>query len=63
MRSCRDVSQLLSESLERPLGFSERWSLRLHLMICRNCENFSRQLKLLRTLSSTFVKGELGKLD
>ena len=63
MRNCREVSQLVSESLERPLGFRDRWTLRLHLMMCRNCDNFSKQVKLLRTLSTTFTKGDRKELD
>ncbi|MGE3597011.1 MAG: zf-HC2 domain-containing protein [Dehalococcoidia bacterium] len=56
MRSCREVSQLASQSLDRPLGFWDRWTLRLHLMMCRNCDNFFEQIKALRTHSVTFSK-------
>jgi hypothetical protein len=46
--TCREVSQLLSERQERPLGFRERWGLRLHLWLCVSCRRFERQLELLR---------------
>ena len=48
MLTCKDASHLISESQERPLGFRERWSLRMHLWLCRNCRRFERQMALLR---------------
>ena len=48
MLTCKGTSRLISECQERSLGFSERWSLRLHLWICDNCRRFERQMKLLR---------------
>jgi len=44
MLSCRDVSKLLSESRERDLGFWERHNLRLHLAMCKGCNNARKQL-------------------
>jgi hypothetical protein len=35
---------LISDRQERPLGFRERWSLRLHLMMCVYCRRFARQV-------------------
>jgi hypothetical protein len=48
MLSCRDVTQLVSQRLDRRLGFAERVALRLHLAICQGCSNFSRQMDVLR---------------
>lgn len=48
MLSCKDASHLVSESQERPLGFRERWGLRMHLLICFSCRRFERQITLLR---------------
>jgi hypothetical protein len=48
MRTCKEVSELLSQSQERPLGVGERISVRLHLFICRGCINFRAQLAFLR---------------
>ncbi len=45
--SCEDASKLSSESLDRPLLFSERWALRLHVLGCYSCRHFQRQLELL----------------
>jgi hypothetical protein len=48
MLTCKDASHLISERQERPLGFRERWGLRLHLWICVGCRRFERQVALLR---------------
>lgn len=48
MLKCKDATRLVSQGLERPLGFRERWALRLHLWICDNCRRFERQMRLLR---------------
>ena len=44
MLSCKDVSKLLSQARERPLGLWERLGLNLHLMMCTGCANFRKQL-------------------
>jgi hypothetical protein len=48
MRTCKEVSELLSQAQERPLGRGERWSVMLHLMVCKGCTNFRAQLDFLR---------------
>ena len=48
MLSCKEVTHLVSEELDRRLGFGERLRLRIHLLICDGCANFSRQLAFLR---------------
>lgn len=48
MLTCKDVSHLISESQERPLGFMERWGLKMHLWMCVSCRRFERQMTLMR---------------
>jgi hypothetical protein len=48
MLSCKEVTHLVSEGLDRRLGWWERARLRLHLLICDGCTNFSRQVAFLR---------------
>jgi hypothetical protein len=48
MLSCKEASRLVSQGLDRRLGFAERLALRLHLLICDGCTNFSRQVAFLR---------------
>lgn len=48
MLDCRHASQLLSQAMDRRLSLHERLGLRLHLMLCDACTQFSRQLGMLR---------------
>jgi predicted anti-sigma-YlaC factor YlaD len=48
MLSCRQVTRLVSQGLDRELGFTERVRLRVHLAICDGCTNFSKQMAFLR---------------
>jgi len=44
MLSCKQASQLISQSLDRRISLRERISLRLHLAICDFCRRFNQQL-------------------
>jgi hypothetical protein len=48
MQTCKDASRLITENLERLFGFWERWGLKLHLLMCVNCQRFERQMTLMR---------------
>jgi hypothetical protein len=51
MYSCEKAARLSSRAMEEPLGPVDRTMLRLHLMMCANCTNFSRQIEFLRRTS------------
>jgi hypothetical protein len=48
MLHCREVSKLVSESMEHELPLRKRWQVWMHLAMCRLCAGFARQLRLLR---------------
>ncbi len=48
MLRCREISKLVSESMERQLPLGQRMQVRMHLMLCRLCAGFARQTGLLR---------------
>jgi hypothetical protein len=48
MLSCKQVTRLVSQGLDRDLGFAERVKLRVHLSICDGCTNFRDQMAFLR---------------
>jgi predicted anti-sigma-YlaC factor YlaD len=48
MLSCKEVSRLVSQGLDRELGFAARVRLRVHLGICDGCTNFKQQMDFLR---------------
>ncbi len=51
MYSCEQASKLSSRAMEEPLGRLDRSLLRLHLLMCRGCTNFSRQIEFLHRAS------------
>ena len=52
MLSCKEASRLVSQGLDRKLGFGERVMLRVHLTICDGCTNFKDQAAFLRKAMS-----------
>jgi hypothetical protein len=48
MLSCKEVTRLVSQGLDRDLGFAERVRLRVHFAICDGCTNFRKQMDFLR---------------
>jgi hypothetical protein len=58
MLPCTEVARLVSQGLDRRLGFGERVALRVHFAICEGCSNFDRQMKLLRE-----AVRQLGEVD
>jgi hypothetical protein len=48
MLDCKQASQLISQSLDRPLTLHERFALKLHLFICEFCKQFSQHMQTLR---------------
>ena len=52
MFRCKDVSQKVSMAMDMPLPLHQRVAIRIHLMMCRYCARFYRQLQMLRKLST-----------
>lgn len=50
MMSCEHATRLASERQERPLTLRENTELKMHLIICSGCREFSRQMDALRSL-------------
>lgn len=46
--TCREVHQLVSESMDRQLTVTERLRMRLHLVVCEACTRFDGQMLLIR---------------
>jgi hypothetical protein len=47
--SCKEVTRLVSQGLDRELAFGERMALRAHFAICQGCRDVNRQLSFLRS--------------
>ncbi|MBI2313110.1 MAG: zf-HC2 domain-containing protein [Betaproteobacteria bacterium] len=58
MLSCKEVTHLVSESLDRKLSISERFRMQLHFRICAYCRNFRRQMTFLRQACRRLAEGK-----
>ena len=50
MFNCKAVTQIVSESMDRALPIHHRVLIRMHLLMCKYCARFSRQLLLIRKI-------------
>ncbi len=48
MLSCKEVSRWVSESLDHQLPLWQRMQMRFHLLMCRFCSRFRKQMLFLR---------------
>jgi hypothetical protein len=49
--TCRQAARLQSDALDRPLPPSQRFGLWFHLLICKWCRRYGRQLRFMRQAS------------
>lgn len=47
MFKCSEISKKVSESFDRSLPLHERLMIRLHLMVCKYCARFKKQLVII----------------
>ena len=53
MLSCKETAELASKSLDTKLTMRQKIGLRLHLMMCKLCSNYTKRLKFVhRTMGS-----------
>ncbi len=46
--NCADMAPLASRALDERLAPRERWMLAVHLILCRFCQRYNRQIRFLR---------------
>jgi hypothetical protein len=46
--NCREASRLQSELLDHPLAPLQRFGLRAHLLLCKWCRRYGKQIRFLR---------------
>ena len=57
MLSCQEATELMSQERDRPLTLVERLGLRLHVWMCAGCNNYRRQMGVLRAACRRFGSG------
>ena len=55
--TCEEASRLISETMDHEPPFWERINLKFHLMMCKVCQTYMRQLHLLRGLVKSWADG------
>ena len=58
MLTCKEVSHLVSESLDHRLPLRQRMGVRLHLMMCGMCRAYRDQILLLRRILHLYSKAD-----
>jgi len=48
MLNCREVTALVLAGEDRRLNLGERVGVRLHMLVCKACPRFTRQVTLMR---------------
>ena len=59
MFNCKEVTRRVSESMDHRLPLYQRMLIRMHLLICRYCARFRRQIMFLRELCRSRQPDEL----
>lgn len=54
MMSCKQATELVSQSQDRKLTTRERAGLKLHLLICAGCKNYNKQISFIRQAMQQF---------
>lgn len=57
MLNCKEVTEMCSQELERPLLLRERVSQRMHLMMCNECTNFRVQVQAMHIAMQRYASG------
>ncbi len=61
--TCKQAHQKLSEDLDRQLSLTERAQLKLHLSMCRSCNNFGTQMRTIRSAMKQMAAGKSSNQD
>lgn len=63
MLNCREITELCSRELDRPLSITERVAMKAHLMMCSGCSNFRAQMATIRAVMRAYADGEAASAD
>ena len=52
--SCKEASRLISQMQDSDLPFGQRLRVRVHLLFCKACTQFERQIRFLRRVMGKY---------
>ena len=58
MLSCKQTSELVSKGLDKHLTITERIGVRIHLLMCRACTQYEKQLRFIRQAARRLSQGK-----
>jgi hypothetical protein len=61
MLRCKDIVKIVS--VEEPRDWRRRLELRLHMMMCRHCRNYARQIEMLSNGVKAHFRSESNDAD
>lgn len=61
MLSCKEITKLVSQSLDEPLPWRKRMEVWMHLNMCRLCSAFRRDQRELRERMTSERQGDAGQ--
>ncbi len=53
MLNCKQVTELISQNLDTPIPWIQRWRIKLHLLMCHSCSAYLKQLKFIQKVLLT----------
>jgi len=56
--SCKEATRLQSEAFDRPLRLRQRIGLRIHLLLCKWCRRYGKQIGFLRSVAHRYEEHE-----
>ena len=59
--NCQKASELASRQQDQPLSLSKKINLKLHLLMCEHCRNFSKNIEQLSDSMQSFLSGDDSK--
>jgi hypothetical protein len=63
MKSCKEITYLASRALDEELPLSQRIGIQVHMMMCKYCSRYAKQLKFLRTVMSGYLSEQADELS
>ncbi|MNE79115.1 hypothetical protein D3C80_1755760 [compost metagenome] len=63
MLTCKELVARSSGLLDGELNFRERMAMRRHLMLCRNCRRFIKQMKLTQAVVRLMPESQGAEVD
>lgn len=53
--NCKQATELASRQKEAPLGLGQKINLKVHLLMCKHCQNFDKNIEQLSNAMQNFL--------